>query len=817
MTRRPLPAPAILVLVSVLLLASGGCGIPGPAPREMPPGDATWDERVSFWLARADRAEEALADLEKAAESGDPHLVLLAGKAAEALDRPGKAAAWYRAHLAAHPRDREVAIALGKLLGTLGRPREALAVLEPLVGPDPRVLNLAGYSALLAGDRERARAYLARSIETARDLGRDYAPPHYHMGLLLHAEGREEEALEEFLAATRANPDHLEGWYQALGAAERLGRDDVAARARREFARLYEARLREQGAFEEPGSGEPPLERDTGVEWRPLLEELPAEVRFPAGSTLAFACLAPAGGKARFVVTAGGRTLLDVVHEGGAERGIFVPHEVTVPGGDGEVMVRFETRAAGFLAGFLRRPAPAGSGFSVPRVLADPARRSADPRPNVLLVSLDTARADRLGCYGNPRPVTPHLDALARDGVRFARAEAASNWTLPSHYSLFSGYTPAAHGVLPDLGAFHGYLHPDQRLNVRGSGRETMLAEALRERGFRTVAITENAWVSPRFGFSQGFDVYRYDGRHSLPGTAVAALAELSRNGSRGPWFLFVHTYAPHQPYHAPREFRLRFASPDHVGFAWPLALVPIGEYYRFHTRIFPAAPSDVRAFRDLYDGQLAWADTLVGQLLGELERQGLREQTLVVVTADHGEELLERGLLDHGDTLHEEVTRVPLVVAWPGRVPAGVVVEETVSGIDVAATILDLVGVGDRLGDGRSLVPCWTAAGCGERIAFAEAIGFGGEPLHAAWRGSVKYVVRKTAEGTREMLFDLRNDPGERRNLASRRAPDLARMRRVLREHLAAAAKVRGRLGVAEEQVDEETLERLRGLGYVQ
>ncbi len=816
MMRRRLPALAVLFLAA-LLVAWTGCGEKGTAPRAMPPRNATWEQRASFWLEHPDRSDEAVADLAGAAESGDARLVLLAGRVAETLDRPGKAASWYRAHLATHPRDREVAIALGKLLGTLGRPREALAVLEPLVGPDPRVLNLAGYSALLAGDRARARAYLERSIETARDLGREYAPPHYHLGLLLLAEGREGDALEEFLAATRANPDHLEGWYQALGAAERLGRTDVAARARREFARLYEARLRREGAFEEPPGESPPVERDTGVEWRPLLEDLPAELRVPAGSTLVFACLAPAGNRARFLVTAGGRTVLDVVHAGDASRGVFVPHEVTLPGGTGDTSVRFEVRAAGFLAGLLRRPAPAGAGFSVPRVLPDPARRSADRKPNVLLVSLDTARADRLGCYGNPRPVTPRLDALAREGARFARAEAASNWTLPSHYSLFSGYTPAAHGVLPDLGAFHGYLHPDQRLRVRGSGRETMLAEVLREHGFRTVAVTENAWVSPRFGFSQGFDVYRYDGRHSLPGTAAASLAELARHGGRGPWFLFVHTYAPHQPYHAPREFRLRFAAADHVGFAWPEALVPIGEYYRFHTRIFPAAPSDARAFRDLYDGQLAWADTLVGSLLDELDRQGLREQTLVVVTADHGEELFERGLLDHGDTLFEEVTRVPLIVSWPGRVPAGKVVEETVSGIDVPATVLDLVGVADRLGDGRSLVPCWSGAGCGSRPVFAEAIGFGGEPLHAAWRGSLKYVARETAGGTRELLFDLRDDPGERRDLARRRPRDLARMRELVRDHLAAAAKTRSRLGVAEEQVDEETLERLRGLGYVQ
>ena len=481
--------------------------------------------------------------------------------------------------------------------------------------------------------------------------------------------------------------------------------------------------------------------------------------------------------------------------------------------------MRFRVGPGGRLAGVLRRAAPQDARFTEPIVLGDPGRRSADPRPNVILVSLDTLRADRTSVGGASRETSPALAALAARGVRFARAEAPSNWTLPSHYSLFSGLAPAAHGVMPDLGELRAYLHPDRKLALRGSGAETMLAEALAERGYHTLGVTENGWVSAKFGFDQGFDLYRSAPAGSLPGTLAASLAELRRIGSAGPFFLFVHTYAPHQPYHAPVRFRTRWAAGERIGFAWPAARVPITEYNRFRVGpLFPPSNEDIATFRDLYDGQIAWADSLVARLSQWLDEAGLRRQTLVVVTSDHGEELFERGQFDHGDTLFEEVTHVPLVFSWPGTLPEGRVVEQTVSLVDVAATVLDLATGETSLGTGTSLRPFWESEVRHEdRPVFAEAIGHGGEPLQAVWSGSLKLIRRTRADGIEERCYDLARDPLERIDLAGSGRCDLERLGRLLDEHLERAEAIRQTLGETTGELDEETRDRLRGLGYVQ
>jgi arylsulfatase A-like enzyme len=439
--------------------------------------------------------------------------------------------------------------------------------------------------------------------------------------------------------------------------------------------------------------------------------------------------------------------------------------------------------------------------------------RSSDPRPNVLLISLDTLRADRLGCYGAARQPSPAIDALAAAGVRFARAEAPSNWTLPSHYSIFSGLTPAAHGVLPELDLVRGFIFPDRHVQVRGSGREVMVTEALKQAGYRTVAVTENGWVTGRFGFEQGFDVYRSDNVGNLPRTLAASLAELEAHGEDGPWFLFVHTYTPHQPYHAPKEYRLRWTDPRTAGFAWPEARVPIEEYLRFRSPLFPPAGTDVAAFSALYDGQVAWADALVRDLVAWVDARGLAEQTVVIVLSDHGEEIFERGEFDHGNTLYEEVTHVPLIVRAPGRVPAGRVVESTVSLVDLASTMLDLAGLGERHGQGASLRSAWETGAA--RTAYAQSVGTGREPLAAVWDGTLKYVRRERASGLDEQLFDLARDPAERRDLAAAQPAELARLRALHEAHERASATIRNDLGASAEEIDAETLDRLRSLGY--
>jgi arylsulfatase A-like enzyme/tetratricopeptide (TPR) repeat protein len=826
---------SIPVLAAILWLAGCGPAAPERAARLLQQGKQEEAARaVEGWTPRAkpewgllaqvyrglpgfeDRAVEAFRPL---AERGDADGVLLAARIAADADRPTVAVEWLENGVRRYPDVTELAIELSKTYGRLQRFDEAVAVLEPGSERDPRKLNLIGYALLLAGEQEKAEAYFRKSIEAAHSYGSDFAPPHHHLGLLHAMRGELEDALREQLQAIDVNRDHLEAHYQAMAVAERLGKEDMAARAGEGFRRLYRPRLERFDAFEdiyaERLTG--PLDRGFTLEHRTIAEDAEFRRTFPEGSTVEFACLAPAGGPARFRVETGSGDPYVFDHEGDTDQAVWHPHRIELPGSSGDVELTFRILPAGFLSRTFGGEAPEGASFSEPAVLpADDG--STTERPNVVLISLDTLRADRVGVYGNSRAATPVIDRLAGEGVRFHRAEAPSNWTLPSHYSLFSGLTPAAHGVSPSLFDLPGYLDPSSRLAMRGSGKEVMLAEVLAEAGYRTAAVTESGWVSPRFGFDQGFRIYRAASTGSLPATLHATLSELEDAAGHEPWFLFVHTYATHQPYHAPLEFRTRWASAEHRGLAWPEARVPIAEYNRFHSRTFAPAPSDVTAFRDLYDGQVAWADTLVGEIVSRLERDGLLERTVVIVTSDHGEEIFERGRFDHGDTLFEEVTRVPLVLYAPGRIASGVVVDGPVSLIDLPGTILDVAGLGDTLGQGRSLKPLWEReAEESGRTVFAQAMGEHAEPVYAVWRGRHKLVLRETDEGTRSLCFDLESDPREMRPLRSIAPCERNGLRSLLDRHLLESESIREELGPVEGELDPGMLENLRNLGYIQ
>ena len=787
----------------------------GPFPEK---GAAAYELLAEAYSQLPERGGELESVFGPAVRSGKPELVLLAARTAASMDRFGTALAWLEEGTKQHPRELEFTIERAKVLGRLGRFEEAVATLEAHVSGNPRVLNLIGYSELLAGNDEKGRAYLERAIAEAERLGRPYAVAHYHLGRYFLGQDAPEEAAREFRETVKINPRHMEAQYLLMGVEERLGLD--ASAARKAFAALYEEKLRGEGAVrpDEP-SAPAKVEHSDRIVWRPEVNSPHFRRVFPAGATIEVACHVPRRERALFSArisggTGKGKVLLNAIHEGGRETGEWVPHLLHLPGGSGESIVEFAAVDAGLLGRLFGAAPPSGVAFSVPETLPGVTGRSLDARPNILLISLDTLRADHLSAYGAPRETASAIAALAARGILFTSAEAANNWTLPSHMSIFSGLTPAAHGVLPDMGQVRGYLHPDRKLPLSAAPGLRLFPQELAAAGYRTAAVTENGWVSGRFGFNRGFRVYRSDLRGNLDRTAAAALEELERVGDRGPWFLFVHTYTAHQPYHAPGQYRLRWASPDHVGFAWPAQRVPIADYYRFHAPLFPPAPSDIRAFRDLYDGQVAWADSLVGTLESWLKDKGLLEQTIIVVTSDHGEEIFERGQFDHGDTLHEEVTHVPLVLAG-GGLPRGKLVETRVSLVDLSATLLDLAGLGTEFGLGRSLRETWdgSATPSPARLAFAEAIDFHGRKLSAVWRGNLKYLRR--GEGVDQELYDLRRDPGEEHNLASRR-PELAKsLRALIDAHRANAAKIQSVLGKSDEGLDEELIRKLKSLGY--
>jgi arylsulfatase A-like enzyme/Flp pilus assembly protein TadD len=394
---------------------------------------------------------------------------------------------------------------------------------------------------------------------------------------------------------------------------------------------------------------------------------------------------------------------------------------------------------------------------------------------NVLLITLDTTRADHLGCYGYDRARTPRLDGLARDGVRFARAYAPAPLTLPSHASILSGLYPVAHGVRNN-----GHmLAPKIRT----------LAEILKAQGFATAAFVSSFSVDSRFGIGRGFDVYddTFEAQQPLKSAnaerrAEATFARFSRwlaGAGSNRFFAWVHYYDPHLPYDPPPAYR-----------EGPGALP--------------------------YDGEIAYMDHYVGAILDELEERGLLDKTLVVVAGDHGEgfgDKVERG---HGIFLYEETLRVPLIFHDRAIFERPRVVESAVRLIDVAPTILETLGLGREAGgmQGQSLVP-WIKGRAGQDLKALVETFYPRENF--GWSELVGWISDrwKLVQSPRPELFDLRADPAERMNLfgTSRdKAADLAKGLEA--ELLRLSAGPDASDGAA--SVKAEDRERLRSLGYV-
>jgi hypothetical protein len=287
------------------------------------------------------------------------------------------------------------------------------------------------------------------------------------------------------------------------------------------------------------------------------------------------------------------------------------------------------------------RPVPPGLTLAV----ADPMlldRGALAERRGAVLISIDTLRRDHVGLYGYPKPTTPRLDALGREGAVFDDAVSVSSWTLPAHFTMMTSVEPAAHGAVDSK---HGFNH-----------RVPTLGRMLRDAGYVTQAITSHLYVSKEYGFDDGFDGldYAYDRK----GREVAdrALAFLDGVDER-PFFLFLHFYDPHWHYDPPPDL-LRIFEPEPyqgriTGNWWKL---------KFWTRD-TTKPADLAHLLALYDGEIRYADGQVGRVLDRLKERGLDRSTLVVLTSDHGEEFLEHGAWEHQRTLYEEQIRIPLVL----------------------------------------------------------------------------------------------------------------------------------------------------------
>lgn len=464
--------------------------------------------------------------------------------------------------------------------------------------------------------------------------------------------------------------------------------------------------------------------------------------------------------------------------------------------------------------------------------------------PDVVLLVLDTARADRFSTFGAARPTSPNLTALAERGTRYTQAMSTAPWTLPSHGTLFTGELPHRHGA--DWGWMQ--LRPEMRT----------LAETFRDAGYRTAAFTNNPWIGPVAGLDRGFDelhpMWRRHGgtwdrlllvRAARRATgadpdegAADTIAELDRwlanaeagAGAARPVFLFVNLMELHDP-NWPERGSARWLPPGTTRSR----LRGLNQNpYKWFARRAPMNEADFALLGDLYDAQVSYLDECLAELVQLLDaRRGLANVVLAIV-GDHGENLGDHGLLSHVFSLHQSLVHVPLLLVAPGRVPAGRTVDEPVSLVDVAPTLEGIAGVGAAGAPGRrgrNLLSEPPAARA-ERVLVAEHPPPGPildilrsndasldlAPFDRSWlaarEGDWKLIVNGDGAA---MLFDLAADPGETRDVSTERPEVVARLRDALAEPLGripasrAAAAAPG--GPA---LDPETIARLHALGYM-
>jgi arylsulfatase A-like enzyme len=422
---------------------------------------------------------------------------------------------------------------------------------------------------------------------------------------------------------------------------------------------------------------------------------------------------------------------------------------------------------------------------------------------SVVLVVVDTWRADHLGFHGYPRATTPALEPWLERAAVFERALATAGWTLPSFGSLFTGHIPSRHaaGLLLEAGEKPQFAFLD--------GSERPLGERLSQAGFATAGVVNNPFLHPGFGLSRGFETWDYVfGNYSN----TARASQIVHWGFRWldarderPFLLLLHLFDPHLSYDPPPAVRGRFTG----GYKGRFEL-PFTGFGDANAGWMPPAPEDRRFVADAYDEELLFVDRELGRLLAGLQQRGLLEDTLVVLTSDHGEELFDHGGFEHGHTLFQELLHVPLIFWGPGVAPGRI--DEPVSLVDVLPTLLDALGLpADADLAGRSLWPLLT-----ERARPPETSFFAEGTLHGIDRKAlVRWPWKLVAsEGEAPRLYDLSRDPGEQRDLAAAEPDRVAQLLKELGDGVARAAA--GRSTQVPARVDAEIRKQLEALGYL-
>jgi arylsulfatase A-like enzyme len=481
----------------------------------------------------------------------------------------------------------------------------------------------------------------------------------------------------------------------------------------------------------------------------------------------------------------------------------WIPYEVGLQEhADEEGLLILETEN-----GFPRRD-PIGEGFreerfqgiriAQPRVFSVPlgSQPPSAFRPHVIIISIDTLRADHVGCYGYHRNTTPQLDRLAAGGVVFEEAFSPASWTLPAHVSLFCALYPSTHSV-----------------TVRGkriSPEHVQMGEWFRQQGYRTGAFVDGGYLSHHFGYAAGFNLYQ-DRGGGIAKVLPAALEWWKKQPPRHPRMMFIHFYDVHSPYGSAEEYQRRFHPfPTYGRFPYV-----VDTAFEFKEKVdrgdLVLIEEDIEHFIALYDGDIYYADEQLGEFLETLRDRNEWDSTLIVVLSDHGEEFLEHGSLNHGHTVHEELVHVPLIIKFPNATWEGTRVKELASLIDVLPTLADWLGEDPRPEwQGQSLIPLISSDERPREAIYAETLA---EFKEITREFRLFVPVRGSDAKPTPRLYDARFDRGEQHDLFEL-AGDWAV------EEAKAVSEVRTQLGDRslgsdQIQIDAEFAAQLQALGY--
>lgn len=435
-----------------------------------------------------------------------------------------------------------------------------------------------------------------------------------------------------------------------------------------------------------------------------------------------------------------------------------------------------------------------------------------DDQYNVVFVLLDALRTDHVGIYGSKDVQTPHIDKFCSTGVLFLDAAASASYTKASVASLFTSTHPWLHGVLTQLDVLSDDMH--------------CLAEVLKEAGYTTVSLIDNSQVSPVFGFGQGFDKvlewYSEDFRE-LRSTSLdrnldfwniickPALEEIK--GEK--FFAYIHLIDPHSPYTPLPEFEQMYSQGYEGTFTTGPEVLDL-----IRTGVMLLEPADIAYLNSLYKGEITSVDRYMGWFMEWLEANNLTRNTLVVFLSDHGEAFMAHGDIEHGRTLYQELLHVPLCFSIPGTLPEGAQTEYPAALLDVAPTILDILGIAmpDQM-QGRSLFGALAGAPVPDDVHLR--FGAVRSQIHSVRRGDMKLIKKLVSSANAPIkhyqseLYDLTRDPDEKVNLWSRKPIEGKYLHQMLVKALASSGGTTGHT-IDPETIDPNILQNLKDLGYI-